>query len=163
MENVMLQVGDKVKINNSEYYGGQYGVIKQINEPFKRVRFAGTENNTHIVAIEPRKFEIRFNPQNLEKIDYPVEHDYSEIEKEKEEIFKVGNIINWLDDDNEIAIAAEVKEVIEIEPHVYEYVLSVFKFANDPPPPHKYPIIMRERSSSFGKFRNNLPIVVGKE
>ena len=159
----MLQVGDSVKIN-SGVYKGSYGVIVKIHEPYKNPKILALKNHTHVVEVEPRKVEVRFNPQSLEKTEEVIQHDYSEIEKEKEEIFKVGNLLKWFDEGDEIAIAAEVKEVVEIKPHLYEYVLSVSKLSQDPPPPYKYPLPMRKRSSSFGdlRFKNKLPIVVGR-
>ena len=160
----MLQVGDSVKINSGAYKGS-YGVITKIHEPYKKPKILALKNHTHVVEIEPRKVEVRFDPQSLEKTEEVIQHDYSKIEKEKEEIFKVGNLINWIGDNTEIAIAAQVKEVVEIKPHLYEYVLSVSKLGKGQlPPPYEYPLTMRRRSSSFGdlRFKNKLPIVVGR-
>jgi hypothetical protein len=158
-ENTMLQVGDSVKIN-SGYYEGRYGAITQIHEPYNKPKIPGTENNTHVVEVEPRKFTIRFNPQRLEKTEEVVQHDYNEIENEREEIFKVGNLVTYLDDDNEPFIWAEVKEVVEVKPHLYEYALSIYKMNGDPPSPYTYPLPMKESSSS-SNLKEKV-VVIGK-
>lgn len=128
----MLQIGDTVKIIGRSS-DEQYGVIVEITKPHTKTKIAGIENNTHIVEVGSRQYRMRFNPNDLQKVDHPIQFDYSEIEREKNELYKVGNHLRWETTEGKFAYSGKVVDVIEVKPHVYEYVISMLEFGAQMP------------------------------